>query len=146
MQAAPSSLSWWLIYISILLAAFLIACIITPICRKLAWKWNFLDKPNVEGHKLHEEATPVLGGMAMVVSWLICIIGGIYLMFFHKDLLPEGLQTAADGIKDVSERVIVIIGGGVAFWLIGLADDKKPMSAKFKLSLQVAVMAAVAQW
>jgi UDP-GlcNAc:undecaprenyl-phosphate GlcNAc-1-phosphate transferase len=139
-------MKWWSIYLAILGGAFLISLMLTPLCRSLAWKWNFLDKPLGEGHKLHENAIPVLGGMALVFSWLITIGCGLLVMYFSPEILPKELQIAADGIKDVHERVIVIIGGAVAFWLIGLADDKKPMSAKFKLALQIAVMATVAQW
>ena len=139
-------MSWWTIYAGVLGSAFLLALIMTPVCRKLAWKWNFLDKPLGEGHKQHEKATPVLGGMAMVMSWLIMICAGMAVMFASYDSLPANLQMAAKGLKDVDDRVIVILGGAFAFWLIGLADDKKPMSAKFKLSLQLAVMAAVAHW
>ncbi len=138
--------NWWVIYAIVLGSAFLLSTILTPICRMLAWKWNFLDKPLGEGHKRHSKATPVLGGMAMVSSWLILIVVGIIILKTEYQSLPDNLKLAADGIRNVDYRIIVILGGGFAFWLIGLADDKKPMSAKFKLSLQLVVMAVVANW
>ena len=139
-------MKWWGIYITIMVGALVLSVALTPICRALAWKWNFLDKPLGEGHKQHGEATPVLGGMAMVFAWLLSIGGGLIVMYYFPKILPNELRIAADGIKEVHERVIVIIAGGVAFWLIGLADDRKPMSAKLKLLLQVVVMGIVAQY
>ncbi|MCH2205998.1 MAG: undecaprenyl/decaprenyl-phosphate alpha-N-acetylglucosaminyl 1-phosphate transferase [Lentisphaerales bacterium] len=121
------------------------SAIMTPLCRSLAWRWNFLDKPNSEGHKLHSGATPVLGGMAMVLSWTALIIGGYLYLRFSEDL-PVKIATFAKGLGDVQRRSICIVGGAIAMWLIGLRDDKKPMSAKVKLALQITVMAVVAQW
>ena len=139
-------MSWWTIYFAIFIAAVVMSAIMTPICRSLAWKWNFLDKPLAEGHKKHTNATPVLGGMAMVVAWVSVIILGYFLLNSLQEKMPDKLSTVLRGFKDVMPRVINIVGGAIAIWLIGLVDDKKPMSAKFKLSLQIAVMAAVAQW
>jgi UDP-GlcNAc:undecaprenyl-phosphate GlcNAc-1-phosphate transferase len=139
-------MNWWTVYIAVFIAALVLAAILTPICRALAWKWNFLDKPLAEGHKLHSNSTPVLGGMAMVFAWFFTILIGFGLMNWCPDLLPEKFKAVYRGLNDVMPRVISIIGGGLAFWLIGLVDDKRPMSAKLKLSLQIAVMAAVAQW
>jgi UDP-GlcNAc:undecaprenyl-phosphate/decaprenyl-phosphate GlcNAc-1-phosphate transferase len=139
-------MSWWSVYLMVFSTGLLLTAIMTPICRSLAWKWNFLDKPFNEGHKKHSKATPVLGGMAMVISWMLVIFVGLYVLFNMTDQLPEKLVTAGRGLKDVFDRVCVIVGGGLAFWLIGLADDKKPMSAKFKLFLQIIIMAVVAQW
>ena len=82
-------MKWWTIYLAILGGAFLISLMLTPICRALAWKWNFLDKPLGEGHKLHEKATPVLGGMAMVFSWLITIGCGLLVMYLSPEMLPK---------------------------------------------------------
>lgn len=138
-------MNWWTIYLAIFAAAVILSAIMTPLCRSLAWKWNFLDKPNSEGHKLHSGATPVLGGMAMVLSWTALIVGGYFYLRFSESL-PNKIATFAKGLGDVQSRSICIVGGAIAMWLIGLCDDKKPMSAKFKLGLQIAVMAVVAQW
>ena len=138
-------MNWWTAYFSIFVAALALSAVMTPVCRSLAWKWNILDKPNSEGHKQHSGATPVLGGMAMVLSWTILIaLGYAYLNF--SDNLPEKLKSFANGLDDVKVRSLTIVGGAIAMWLIGLFDDKQPMSAKLKLFLQIAVMAIVAQW
>ncbi|NQZ58778.1 MAG: undecaprenyl/decaprenyl-phosphate alpha-N-acetylglucosaminyl 1-phosphate transferase [Lentisphaeraceae bacterium] len=139
-------MNWWIIYFAVMAIAIAFAAILTPICRSLAWKWNILDKPLAEGHKKHSTATPVLGGLAMVSAWSLVIIVGTVIMHLAPDILPEKLQLAARGLRSVVDQVYTIVGGAIAMFIIGMADDKRPMSAKFKLSLQIAVMAVVAKW
>ncbi|MCM8536020.1 MAG: undecaprenyl/decaprenyl-phosphate alpha-N-acetylglucosaminyl 1-phosphate transferase [Lentisphaeraceae bacterium] len=139
-------MNWWTIYFAIFLLAMVLSTIYTPICRALAWKWNFLDKPLAEGHKKHTNATPVLGGLAMVMSWVTVIAIGLLIMKFFPESIPEKLKTVYKGLKDVMPRVINIVGGAIAISILGLIDDKKPMSAKLKLSLQIIVMAVVAHY
>ena len=139
-------MNWWIIYFAVMAIAVVFAAVLTPICRSLAWKWNVLDKPLAEGHKLHSNATPVLGGLAMVSAWALVIIIGVVIMHLAPEILPEKLQTAARGIRSVIDQVYVIVGGALGMFLIGVADDKRPMSAKLKLSLQIAIIAVVAKW
>ncbi|NQZ67377.1 MAG: undecaprenyl/decaprenyl-phosphate alpha-N-acetylglucosaminyl 1-phosphate transferase [Lentisphaeria bacterium] len=136
-------MSWIYIYIAVFIAASITAFITTLIFKKLSWKLNFLDVPMKEGHKLHEKATPLLGGMAMLSAWLLVAGGGIFVSFIAPDSLPELVQPYIQGIKKVSNLFIVIASGAVALAIMGLLDDKKPMGWKAKLSLQCLICLTV---
>ena len=61
-------MNWWLIYLIVGGSATLTTLVATPICRNISWKLGILDVPLGEFHKKHGEATPVLGGLAMLVQ------------------------------------------------------------------------------
>lgn len=139
-------MNWWLIYLAVLLFALALSSIITPICRSLAKKWNFLDHPLGEFHKRHDQAMPVLGGLAMVVSWTITILLGLYIIIAKPAILPENIQQILLGISNVQNKLIVIMSGGILFCLLGMYDDKKPIGPLKKLIAQLFICSFVAAY
>ncbi len=115
-------------YGSICLGAFCFTFAAINICKKLAFRTGMLDIPKSEGHKQHRSATPLLGGLAMSVGWVITILFGI----FASD--GESVNLSATG-----RDLLVIMLCAVASMLIGLIDDKRSLSAKHKFLLQLAV-------
>jgi len=49
--------------------ALVLALALTPLAIRAAWRTDFLDHP--EGYKQHERATPYLGGIAVVASFVV---------------------------------------------------------------------------
>ena len=66
----------WL-YAAAFAASFLISLPVVPLCRVLARRTGIMDVPKSEGHKLHGKATPLLGGVAILISWLLPVLAGI---------------------------------------------------------------------
>mgnify|MGYP000224020967 CR=1 FL=1 len=90
-------------------------------------------------------ASPVLGGLAITASWSLTLLLGVFVLskgWLHSDVL----DAFSSGTDKRLVPLLVIIGGAIAFCLLGLWDDRKPMSAKFKLFLQIAIAAIVAKW
>jgi hypothetical protein len=81
-------------YIGVLVAAFLVTLIVTPIMRRLAVKNGIIDRP-LEGRKVHRVPIAYLGGVAvflgMVAGILFAATGEIHslVQFHHSKLADE---------------------------------------------------------
>ncbi|MDD7984772.1 MraY family glycosyltransferase [Lentisphaera marina] len=130
---------WWTIYLAAMVLSFVLALIFTPICRKLAWKFNILDKPLSEGHKMHSDATPLLGGTAVCLSWLSTLLIGLFVARNKIELLPASYSNIFSSGNPALNQLFVIVFCAISFIILGLVDDRSPMSAKFKLFLQASL-------
>ena len=130
---------WWTIYLAAMALSFVLALIFTPICRKLAWKFNILDKPLSEGHKMHSDATPLLGGTAVFLSWLSTLLIGLFVARNKIELLPASYSNIFSSGNPALNQFFVIVFCAISFIILGLVDDRSPMSAKLKLFLQASL-------
>ena len=103
----------------ILLFSFLTACFLTPLCRALALKFKILDRP--DWRKIHDQPTPLLGGVAVFVAFSAAL-------FLNNVFLP--------GMKSL------LLGAALIF-IMGLLDDVKPIPALLKFALQVGISLVV---
>ena len=136
-------MNWWLIYGSALVGAVVSTVIAVLVFRRLSWKLDFVDHPMSQGHKRHGDATPLLGGAAMIVSWSIVCLTGTWMALRLESRLPRWITVYTSGLDKRTGLLLVIIGGGVVLGIIGLIDDKRPMGWKLKLACQAAVCAVV---
>jgi len=97
----------------VFLIAFLVSYLSAPAVRKLAIKLEILDLPS--RRKIHQIATPLLGGVAIYLGLLAGFLLYLnYLCFFLPVLLGA----------------TIVLG-------IGLLDDIRGLSAPFRLSCQI---------
>jgi UDP-GlcNAc:undecaprenyl-phosphate GlcNAc-1-phosphate transferase len=143
---------WWTIHFGILVAATVVTAISTPLCRRLARKAAFLDHPLGEHHKQHDDSTPLLGGLAMLIGWIVTVFGGLaaaHLFMHHLDpaltnrLGPE-LVAQLQGIPKVFGRLGAIAGGAGVLCIMGIIDDKKQLGPFVKVACQIIVCSVVA--
>lgn len=101
-------------FVPTMIASFLLALILTPAARRLAYRFDVLDQPS--SRKVHTTATPYLGGMAIYGGLVLAL-----LLFTPNIYLVE----------------MLVIGAG-ASWLalIGLIDDRNGLGFKIKLAAQ----------
>ncbi len=112
-----SSISYrWLF---LLVFSFLLTFLLTPLVRHLATRLRVLDIP--DQRKIHTRPIPLLGGLAIYVSYMMTI-------FFNFSFSIE--------LKGV-------ILGGTIVMLIGLLDDIKRLPATWKLVSQIVAAAAM---
>ena len=83
-----------------LLSSFVLALMIVPVMRKIAWHFNILDIPDGSVKK-HKQPTPYLGGVAV---YLVCLIPLVYASFYYS-------------------QAIYLLGGCTILVLVGLIDD-----------------------
>ena len=137
-------MSWNILYIAAWLVAASLATVTTAICRKLAPRWGFVDKPKQEAHKSHKAVTPVLGGLGMVSAWLLVIVGGLAVAKLVPSVAGGRIAPFLDGINAVLPKMLAIMLGATAFSILGMCDDKNAFSAKFKFLWQFVIAGCVA--
>lgn len=104
-------------YIFALILAIFLSVIFTLKTKKLALKFNIVDKPGLK-RKIHKRSTPLLGGLAIFLSFFLV------LLLFRSDLLSGDLS--------INHWLGFFIGA--IFLLIGgILDDRYNLSPRFQI-------------
>jgi len=137
---------WWQVYLAVWGTAAGLSAVLTYLCRRLAPRLGFMDRPLGEGHKRHSHAIPVLGGLAMLLAWLTVIAGGLLISNPLKQILSNHIRFYLPGVQTVLPQLLTITAGGIGLVILGLVDDRKPLGPLPKLVGQFCVAGAVACW
>lgn len=129
--------AWDWVYLLTFGGGLVMTLLTTPLCKRLAVKLDLMDRP-AANHKGHAKATPLLGGLAMFLAWIICI--GIGLAAAERIGL---LQPHLAGLKSVFLPLLAIVGGALLAVALGLIDDKYALKAGTKFLGQF-IVAAIA--
>lgn len=111
----------------VLICSFGLALVLTPLARVAALRLGVVDQP--AGRKMHHVPVPLLGGVAIIGSFLLVILG-LWV------LAPEVLGGQID-------RLPALLAGGLLIAAVGLWDDRRGMKAPVKLVWQVAAASIV---
>jgi UDP-GlcNAc:undecaprenyl-phosphate GlcNAc-1-phosphate transferase len=116
---------------SLFVTGAILTCILTPLIRHFALKKGFVDCPQ-RARKVHKQATPRLGGAAILASYLtVLTLGGLFVPQLKEMLWGE---YAFGGY---------IVAGATAIFVIGILDDFSRLSPKTKLFGEFMVAAFV---
>ena len=128
----------YVIYISALAGAFFLAVILTYLVRVVAIRWGIFDQP---GHrKMHEEPMPLMGGVAIFISFNILILGFLAVLAvsnrFGIDWIEENLLLflGENGLRKLGG----ILAGAFLIFLLGIVDDLMSLTPWVKLVGQIA--------
>jgi UDP-GlcNAc:undecaprenyl-phosphate GlcNAc-1-phosphate transferase len=106
---------------SLFVLGAILTCILTPLIRYLALQKGFVDCPQ-RARKVHQQATPRLGGAAVLLSFLsVVIVAGL--------TVPQ-LSDLLWGNNPVIGSVIL---GAIGIFTIGFLDDLARLAPKTKL-------------
>lgn len=105
--------------LEIVLVTFLVSIILVPIAKKIANHVGAIDIPNER--KVHTKPIPRMGGLAIFISFLFG-----YILY-----------------GEITTQMISILIGSFIIFLIGIFDDIKPISAKYKFLVQVLAASVV---
>lgn len=105
--------------------ALAITYTLTPYAKKLAYKIGAVDVPK-DDRRVHTKPIPRLGGVAIYLAFVITTILVVF-------LIPELVDTV---IQNERELVGIMIGATIIV-LVGIIDDVKQISAKYKLAAQI---------
>lgn len=108
------------VYIFTFLLAFFISLVVTPLTKKLGFKFDILAHPNERS--MHKTPTSLLGGLAIFLGFMVPIC--LSMIFY-------------DEFRNLQYMGFIV--GGVLIWVIGVLDDKYTLSAKVKLLGQIIV-------
>ena len=120
-------------YWPILAASFLVSVVATPICRRIALRWNLVDRPD-EWLKPHKKPIAYLGGLAIFLGWAAGV-----LLSFHLFEGVENVRSVAGTVPTVNTIMMAgIFLAGLGVMVLGLLDDLCGVSPKVKLFATVA--------
>ena len=106
---------------SLFVLGAILTCILTPLVRFLALQKGFVDCPQ-RARKVHQQATPRLGGAAVLLSFLLVVlIAGLTVPHLREMLL---------GSNPVIGSIIL---GSIGIFVIGFLDDLARLAPKTKL-------------
>lgn len=125
---------WGDIAISFLLA-FIVSFMATPESIKIAHKIGAIDVPK-DDRRMHQNAMPKLGGIAVIAGFLISII---YLLFV---VTIEG-SVDIFGQEQYFKKLIGILIGIIIITITGVLDDTKNLKPYQKLLGQIAAAIVV---
>ncbi|MFB0532061.1 MAG: glycosyltransferase family 4 protein, partial [Desulfatiglandales bacterium] len=103
-------------WLYIFLLSLCLSYLLTPIMRLIAASFNILDHPH--GRKIHESATPLLGGLAIIIAFSSSLMANM--------LLERGM--------------VILLCGGMIVALVGLIDDLRGVPARLKLLIQILIV------
>ena len=118
------AVGWRWLYV--LLVSYTVAVGLTPLIREMAFRVGAVDHPS--HRKIHQTSTPLLGGVAVYVAFVIAILA----------------NTA--GMADpliVTEGMLGVLTGGTLLFLVGIKDDLREIPAFTKLAVQIAAAGIV---
>jgi len=107
-------------WLYIFLFSLSLSYLLTPLMRLIALKFDILDHPH--GRKIHDNATPLLGGAAIVVAFTVSFIANMVLQ----------------------RHIAILLCGGIAVAFVGFLDDWKGVPASLKLLIQICVVLVLA--
>ena len=106
-----------LLYFKIFGVALLLSIFFTFLVKKIARKFEIVDLP-LEARKIHKEAVPLLGGVAIFMSFFIVV-------FFVKDYLLVGDLKQSHWIGFFIGSLVLVLGG--------FLDDKYNLKPKYQV-------------
>ena len=116
-------------YIIIFLINASVAVVFTLLIKRLAWKWKIIDQPK-GWRKIHSRATPLLGGVAIFLSFFVGLLA-------VKEVLVVG--------KLEYHHWLGFFIGGLAVVIGGILDDKYDLKpSRQVIGPIVAVLAVIA--
>ena len=104
-------------YILFFLLALGLSLLLTPLVKRLAFKFKVLDHPSAAPRKIHAQPMPLLGGLAVFGAFLITITA--YILIAKPDF----------NIVPLKFFLGVLLGGAVLM-IGGFFDDKYNLSPK----------------
>ncbi|RLB22659.1 MAG: hypothetical protein DRG73_06555 [Deltaproteobacteria bacterium] len=106
-------------WLYIFLFSLSLSYLLTPLMRLVAFKFNILDNP--DARKIHDIATPLLGGVAIIIS-------------FSSSLMANMI---------LDKAMLILLSGGIVVAFTGLLDDLREIPARMKLLIQIIVVLAL---
>ena len=106
----------------------LASLLLTPVARRIAWKYDFVDRPDGL-RKVHTRPVPVGGGVVLLLS----LLATLATLYFADP------QNAADILVDYGRTTGVLLASAVAIVAVGVWDDKLGMRGRTKLLVQVLI-------
>lgn len=132
---------------SLVLVAFAVNLPLSWWLLRAGRRWRWLDRPAQGSHKAHERGVPVTGGIGLFAAPFALVITGLIVIAivpaeqWRAGVAP--LATHAAGLLSQTPTILAILAGAFILHVVGLIDDRRPISAGIKLYIQLFVAAVL---
>ncbi len=140
-EQAVTRLSLFHDYIGVMIVAFMVTLVTTPIMWRLAVSFGIIDRPN-DPRKIHRVPIAYLGGVAVYLGLLAAIFFS-YTEPFHAAVSFHQSDHLGEGLMSRGVPLSIVLGMTVIM-LIGLWDDVVGIDPRAKIAGQLFAAAALA--
>ncbi len=128
---------WISIYAIIFSQALILSLVLTPLSSWIGTKFGLIDLPS--GKKIHIDAKPRSGGIAIFLSFFIVLVVDLTLALLFKDspLLSGMVSKYLVNIRYVTPQIVGLLAGALVVFVTGLVDDRITIRPLPKLLLQI---------
>jgi UDP-GlcNAc:undecaprenyl-phosphate GlcNAc-1-phosphate transferase len=134
----------WLI-VGSLIPSMLVCWVCCWAVRRFAPGLGLVDRPGER--KIHDSDMPTGGGLAIWLGIVLPLAVGQLLLWLLLSrpsiVMPEFVAPHLSGLWQQSGKVWILLAGGTAMMLLGLADDCRGLGWKTKLAVQTIVAIAI---
>jgi UDP-GlcNAc:undecaprenyl-phosphate/decaprenyl-phosphate GlcNAc-1-phosphate transferase len=118
--------------------------------RRVGPRLGFVDRPGAR--KIHTQPMPTSGGLAIWLGLVVPLGLGEILLWLLRErsaaslpqsLVNSGIAEHLPGLWQRSADLWLLLGGGTALMILGLADDRRGLDWRIRLAAQTAVAAAM---
>jgi UDP-N-acetylmuramyl pentapeptide phosphotransferase/UDP-N-acetylglucosamine-1-phosphate transferase len=108
---------WLLIYLYVFDVSFVLALLLTPMCRRLSFQRGYVDEPDLE-RKIHTQPMALLGGLAVFSAFAANVVLNYLVVLPLATWVGFPLIEAADvrvhiaGAYSVWPKLVVLLVGG----------------------------------
>lgn len=129
--------NWYLIFAAALAESFAISLVLTALMRWISHRWHFVDHPGER--KIHERPIPVLGGVAIFLTFNLVIFGNLMLLDRASVLGFDWIKVNVAGYlsEGTWKPLIGVLVGSLMIFLLGVVDDLKALKPEVKLIGQI---------
>jgi len=118
-------------YLAVLVMSALVSYVLTPLVRRLAFRWKAIDLP--DARKVHKVPMPRLGGIAVFAGF--CAPWALFYLLNNR---------VTETFQNYEKLFLALMIGAGLMLLLGVVDDIKGLNAKQKFSFQI--MTALAMY
>ena len=128
--------------ITLLAGSFFLSLFLTGLVRIFASRSGLVARPAKD--RFGERTVPLGGGIAIVATILIVILGSIAIVKFlvapgHLNWLGESVTIHTAGFISRINQLLIVLLAVFTLFVLGLWDDRKHLGPFFKLAVQFAV-------
>ena len=128
--------------LGLLATSFALSAGLCALVRRWAERLGFLDRPG--GHKGHKTPVPLGGGLAIWLTTVGIPLIGLIVAVAGRNWLPPGIGKYADGVRQQGGELLEILALASLMMVVGLIDDRKGLSWRLRLGVQVGLATILA--
>lgn len=126
-----------LLGVGLFLTALVLGFALSMVACRIAPRFGLVDRPG--GRKAHAKPTPMGGGVAFWLAWLITLLGSGAAALLLRGSFPTHLTKLIDGAWMRAGSLGILVGLSAVIMIMGLIDDRVGLGWRLRLLIQCAL-------